>query len=125
MQPQRALALHTELTLPLIPFAIDTCARWLILRARVEWFQIPDLVVLLATFSFFCLGLMFGVSPRALPTDPEVNATVELVRQRLLGYAIFAVALAGGISFFRAFDEMYPEHHLYIDNGLYLSGMGL
>jgi hypothetical protein len=91
-----------------------------LLRSKIDWFQIPDLVVLLATFAFFCLGVMAAVNPSSLPSDPEAGAMVELVRQRLLAHGIFAVTLAGGISFFRAFDEMYPEHGIYHDNGLYI-----
>jgi hypothetical protein len=120
MKPRNALTLQNQLTLPMIPFLIDTCARAIILGGHVEWYRIPDLVTFLVTYAFFCLGVMFTVNPHALPTDQEARDNVELVRQRLLASSIFAVSLAGGISFFRVFAERYPEHNIYSEYGLVL-----
>lgn len=120
MIPRNALTLQTQLMLPLIPFIIDTFARGLLLRNKIDWFQIPDLVTLLVTYAFFCLGLMFTVHPHHIRTDEDAEIKVQLVRQRLLANAIFAVSFAGGISFFRAFDEMHPEHNLYNEHGFAL-----
>jgi len=118
--PRSALTLQTQLSLPMIPFVVDTFARWLILRHQLEWYQIPDLVTFLVTYAFFCLGVMFTVNPPMIPSDQEVITNVELVRQRLLATCIFSITLAGGLSFFRAFDEFAPQQHVYKDNGIIL-----
>jgi hypothetical protein len=120
IHPKHALTLQTQLTLPMIPFVIDTMARWFLLRHHIEWYLIPDLVTFLVTFAFFCLAVMFAINPRALPGAEELNLTVELVRQRLLANTIFAVTLAGGISFFRIMDDIFPQQHVYKDNALYV-----
>jgi hypothetical protein len=89
IHPRAALTVQTQLTLPMIPFAIDTFARALLLRNNIVWYQIPDLVMFLVAFAFFCLGVMFTVNPHALPADPEASIDVELVRQRLLAYSMW------------------------------------
>ena len=120
MQPRHYLTLQTQLALPLIPFFIDLFARLILLGGKVEWYLIPDLWTFLVTYAFFCLSLMIAVNPRQLQTDDEANVNVELVRQQLLGYAIFAVAFAGGISFFRAFDQLLPEQQIASQHGIWL-----
>jgi hypothetical protein len=120
MPPRHFLTLQTQLGLPLIPFGIDLFTRAVFLGASLRWYQIPDLWTLLVTYAFFCLGLMATINPLRLPTDPDANVHVESARQELLGYAIFAVAFAGGISFFRSFNETYPEHHVSAEHGLAL-----
>jgi hypothetical protein len=123
MNPLGALTLQNQLALPLIPFAVDTLARLLFLRAKVDWYQIPDLVTLLATFALFCLGVMFAVNPNSLPGDAAAAHNVELVRRRLLLYSIAAIMLAGLVSCFRAFDERYPDLRIHEENGIYLFGL--
>jgi hypothetical protein len=109
MHPGYALTLRTQLWLPLVPFVIDLGARTIILWNKVAWYQLPDLWTLLVTYAFFCLGLMLTIRPRTLPTDQEANVIIELVRQRLLGYGIFSLTLAGAISVFRAVNELVPD----------------
>lgn len=120
MHPKNLLTLHNQLALPMIPFFIDTLARALLLRGQLSWYQIPDLVMFSVTYAFFCLGVMMTVNPYNLPTDEDANIKVELVRQRLLAYSIWAICLGAGISFFRCFDESTPNTHLYKDNVIYI-----
>jgi hypothetical protein len=120
MRARFALALQTQLALPLIPFCIDLFARIVLLRDTLEWYQLPDLWTFLVTYAFFCLGLMVSVNAHELATDDDANLHVELVRQRLLGYSIFSVTFAGGISFFRAFAELFPTLHISEKHGLAL-----
>jgi hypothetical protein len=120
MQIRSALTLQTQLTLPLIPFFIDLLARVILLHSKLPWYQLPDLCAFLITYAFFFLGLMVAVTPPQLPTDQDATVNIELVRQKLLGYAIFSVTFAGGISFFRAFDELLPEQHIYENHGVTL-----
>ena len=63
---------------------------------------------------------MVSINPHELPGDAELELNVELVRQRLLAYSIFAVTFAGGISFFKAIAELFPSLHLSEDHGLSL-----
>jgi hypothetical protein len=120
MRVKYALTLQNQLALPLIPFCIDLFARVVFLGGRLPWYQLPDLWTFLVTYAFFCLGLMVSITPVELPTDLDASVNAELVRQRLLAYAIVSVAFAGGISFFRAFDELFPEHRIYEEHGLAL-----
>src|SRR4051794_33774976 len=120
MRAKYVLTLQTQLALPLIPFFIDLFVRIVFLRSKLPWYQLPDLWTFLVTYAFFCLGLMVSVTPLELPSDVEATTNAELVRQRLLAYAILSVALAGGISFFRALDELFPEHRIYEEHGLAL-----
>lgn len=119
MLPRQALTLQSQLFLPMIPLIIDTFARVLLLRDKLHWYEVPDLVTLLVTYAFFCLSLMFNVNVSGLPTDnEEEELRVELVRQKLLGNVILAVSMAGGVSFFRSFNEMLlPNLHIYRDFG--------
>ncbi|GAA0542484.1 hypothetical protein FHS83_000269 [Rhizomicrobium palustre] len=109
MQTKGALTLHTQLLFPLLPFVVDTFARALFLFGKVSWFEIPDLVTWLATYAFFCFGVMFSITPTSLPSDKEKNINTELVRQKLLAIAILSITFAGGISFMRAIAETYPS----------------
>ena len=120
MRPRHILTLQSQLALPLIPFCIDLFARVIFLRSQLEWYQLPDLWTFLVTYAFFCLGLMVSINPHELPGDDEANLNVELVRQRLLAYSIFAVTFAGGISFFKVFSELYPALHVSQEHGLSL-----
>ena len=120
MHPRHALTLQTQLTLPLIPFAVDTVARLFLLGGVVPLYQIPDLVTLLATLAFFSLAVMFVTNPYALPADSDAMLQVELVRQRLLTISVVSIALAGGISFFRLFDQAEPASTLYHRGSSYL-----
>jgi hypothetical protein len=43
----------------------------------------------------------------------RLRQKAELVRQRLLGYCILSICFAGGISFFRAFNEWLPQQRIY------------
>ena len=104
----------------MIPFLIDTFVRVLVLGSRLEWYEIPDLVTFLATYSCFCLGVMLLVNPNTLPSDPEANATVDLVKVRLLTHSIFFVTLAIAISCFRAVNEALPHLHLYREKGIFV-----
>lgn len=115
MRSKHALTLQTQLTLPMIPFVIDTFARAIFLLPATSIYEVPDLVTFLATYAFFSLGVMFQINPHALASDEEATTNVELVRQRLLATAIISVTLAGGVSFFRAIDVAYPALHLYRD----------
>jgi hypothetical protein len=63
---------------------------------------------------------MISINPHGLPGDDEVSLHVELVRQRLLAYSIFAVTFAGGISFFKALSELFPALHISEAHGLSL-----
>lgn len=120
MHPRSLLTLQTQLALPLIPFAIDTLARWLLLRDSIPWYQIPDLVMFLVAYAFFCLGVMVAVNSYSLPSDDDAVVNVELVRQRLLANSIFAIPFAGGISFFKALSEKVPPLNLYSEQGIWL-----
>ncbi|MFO1249119.1 MAG: hypothetical protein U1E93_13105 [Alphaproteobacteria bacterium] len=113
LRTQAVLTLQTQLMLPMIPFGIDTIARGLMLHAKIPFWQIPDLVTFLATLAFFCLGLMFSVETPVLPSDDDLKANTLVARQELLGFAIVAVTLAGGISFLRAASEQFPQTKLY------------
>lgn len=90
----------------------------LILRHIVSWYDIPDLVTLLATFSFFCLALFFSTRTPSVPSDSEFALNIELVKQELLGIAVTSMMFAGGLSFFRAFEERYPDLKLSEEDGL-------
>jgi hypothetical protein len=107
----------------MIPFLIDTIARIFILRNQLEWYEIPDLVTFLATYSCFCLAVMLMVNPHGIATDSEAGLNIELVRVRLLSHSLLFIALAAGISFFRAFDEVAPALHLYKTNAFAVVGV--
>lgn len=106
---QRKITLQDLIILPLIPLIIDTFARILMLYDKLKWYIIPDYVTVLITFAFFNIGLMNSVKLSTIPSDNEVNLNIELVKRELLTIAILAIMFAGGVSFYRAVDEAYPD----------------
>lgn len=115
-----ALTLQTQLVLPLIPFLVDTIFRVLLLAGHVPWFQVPDLVTLLATYAFYCLGVMANVATPRLRTDDDVKTNTELARQRLLGIAVASICIAVAISVVRAFNELIPDAKILLRTGPWL-----
>ena len=53
-----------------------------------------------------------------MPSDSEFALNIELVKQELLGIAVTSMMFAGGLSFFRAFEERYPDLKLSEEDGL-------
>jgi hypothetical protein len=115
---RRKITLQDLLVLPLIPLILDTFARILFLYDKLEWYVIPDLVMVLVTFAFFNLGLMNAVKRNLIPADEEVNLNIELVKRELLTVAILATMAAGGLSFYKAMDDAFPDKAIAEKHGL-------
>jgi hypothetical protein len=111
------LALQSQLALPLVPFFADTLARAIFDWNKLAWYEIPDPVMLLTTYAFFCLGSMFLVSTDLLPpSDAELKANYEIARRNLLFHSYGCGALAIIFSAARAIDAAYPAVGIYGDH---------
>jgi hypothetical protein len=105
MDSRGRLTFHTQLILPAIPIAFDTCIRIFCLAGVVNIFKIPDLVALLATNAFFALNISLAIRPQALPGDPEIAENAELARTQLMGIVATSFMLVGIESIVRAVSD--------------------
>jgi hypothetical protein len=115
--PRTRLTLQTQLSLAFMPLLVDTVARAVLLHSVAEWYAIPDIVILLVTFSFFCFGVMFAVKQTSLNQDDEASLNVEVVKQKLLLIGLASMMAAGCVSVFRAVNERFTGLRIEQEDG--------
>lgn len=114
MPKRPILALQTQLALPMVPFVVDTLAKAIFDWNKVHWYLLPDPVMFLATYAFFCLGTMFLIRADELPpSDDELEEASEVARRNLLLHSILFISLALLVSVTRAIDAAYPIDKIY------------